>query len=94
MKSIGYEMAQKNIREAVSFVGQLDQSLQEPYIEAVVDYALRSSRARATMVEIFDVIQVQELKTRAAVDQEQRRELDEYVESRLENASVEPNRGH
>ena len=67
MRSIGLEFAQADIREAMKLSGQLDESVREPYDEAVIDYVLKSSVARDTLIGFFDEISDQKLKNQAAI---------------------------
>ena len=66
MRSLGYKSASADIRKSIELSGQLDESIREPFVDAVVDYALRATREREIMIEFFDAIPVQALKNRAA----------------------------
>lgn len=66
MRNIGSESASKDIREAIELSGRLDESLREPFVNAVVDYAMRSHGRRSVLIEVFDAVPVPELKKDAA----------------------------
>ena len=67
MRNIGSESASKGIREAVELSGRLDESLREPFLDAVVDHAMRNDGRRKLLIEVFDAVPDLELKRDAAL---------------------------
>ena len=66
IRTIGSEIANADIREALRMSGQLDSALRQSFNESVIDRALRSSRTRDTLIEIFDTMPNQNMKNQAA----------------------------
>ena len=66
VQTIASEIAHTDIREAIRISGDLDESLRQPYNESLMDGVMRSSRARNTLIDIFDAISDQNVKNFAA----------------------------
>ena len=66
VRTIASEIGHTDVREAIRISGQLDDSLRQPYNESLMDGVMRSSRARDTLIEIFDAIPDQNVKNLAA----------------------------
>ena len=118
MRSIGLQAAKVDIREAIKLSSHLDETIRKPYDDAVMDWALRASRARKTLIDFFDAIPDKKLKQLSAetllyenehegflskaerekmyfvLDQDRRKELDEYIASRREHVDMGPIRSH
>ena len=66
VQTIASEIAHTDIREAIRISTQFDESLRQPYNESLMDGVMKSSRARDTLIEIFDSIPDENVKNLAA----------------------------